>query len=111
MALPLPPHVTLRAFREWKGLTLEQVAAEIRHQGVDISTYGLNNIELGHKPASEAVLTALAKVLYVDRSRIRAGHELIQLVNAVQAENGCTCRAGLPRNRRTVNRTPAVSAA
>lgn len=100
MAEPIPPQVSLRALRTHLGLTLDELATRISGLGVSITADGLSNAELGRKPTSEPVLLAWAKALGTDRSLIRTGPELIQLVNAVQAEAGCTCRAGLPRNRR-----------
>lgn len=99
MADPLPPQVSLRALREQRGLTLDELAQAIRAQGVSITTGGLNNAELGHRPPSELVLNAWLHALGTRRELVRTGPEVIEWVNAVRDEH-CTCRAGLPRNRR-----------
>lgn len=96
----MPPQISLRSLREHQNLTLGEVAAAIRQQGVPITADGLSNAELGRKPASETLLAAWADALGTDRRHIRTGPQLVQWVNAVQAEAGCTCGAGLPRNRR-----------
>lgn len=96
----MPPQISLRAFRIYQNLTLADLAKLIRKQGVPITAAGLNNAELGRKPASEVLLQAWVKALLVDRRLVNTGPDLIEWVNAVQDEQGCTCGAGLPRNRR-----------
>lgn len=108
MAEHMPPQASIRVIREHMGLTLADVAARICEQGVPITGNGLNNAELGRRPVSEPVLNAWARALGIDRHHIHTGPELIRWVTAVQGEAGCTCRAGLPRHRRTPARSVAA---
>lgn len=84
MSNPIPPQVSLRALREWRGLTLEQLADEIRAQGHDVSVTALNNAELGHRQASPRFLDAWARALGIRPSHIRQGRELRQWVNDIE---------------------------
>lgn len=86
MANPIAPQVSLRALREVLGYTLEQLAAAIRDQGVEITAIGLNNAELGHKRASEPLMLAWAQALGIRRHHIRQKAELRQWLDAVEAE-------------------------
>lgn len=83
MAEPIPPQVSLRVFREHLGITLQQLAADIREQGVPITADGLNNVELGRKPGSEALMLAIARALNIKRLHIRQGSDIRQWVRAV----------------------------
>lgn len=83
MAEPLPPQVSLRVFREHLGLTLEELAEEIREQGVPITRDGLNNVELGRRPGSDTLMLALARALKVKRLHIRQAKDIRQWVAAV----------------------------
>jgi transcriptional regulator with XRE-family HTH domain len=84
MSAPIPPQVSLRALREALGLTLEQTAEAIREQGVPITKIGLNNAELGHKNASEALVIAWARALGIKRIHVRQAPELRQWLAASQ---------------------------
>lgn len=86
MAEPIPPQVSLRVFRESAGLTIDELATAIADQGVQVSRPHLNNIELGHKPPSEAVLLAYARALGIKRTHIRTGTEIVEWVDAVRAD-------------------------
>ncbi|MFD6565310.1 helix-turn-helix domain-containing protein [Micromonospora profundi] len=93
MAEPLPPQVSLRIFREFVGLTLEQVAENVREQGVPITADGLNNVELGRKPGSDALMLAVARALNVKRIHIRQGAEICEWVDAVRQTQSPKVRA------------------
>lgn len=82
----LPPQVSLRAFREWRGLTLDQLADGIRSQGVQISTMHVNNVELGHKQTTPVVLDAWARVLGINPLLIRTDRQVRQFIGALDAE-------------------------
>lgn len=86
MPQPIPPQVSLRALREMRGLTLEQLAEEIREQGVQISAVGLNNAELGHRQASPAVVDAWARALGIKPMHVRQGRDLRDWVRAIDAD-------------------------
>ncbi|MFG1659010.1 helix-turn-helix domain-containing protein [Micromonospora chersina] len=83
MPNPIPPQVSLRALREWRGLTLEQLADEIRAQGHNVSVTALNNAELGHRQASPLLLDAWARALGIRSTHIRQGRDLRQWVDAI----------------------------
>jgi transcriptional regulator with XRE-family HTH domain len=85
MSNPIPPQVSLRALRELLGLTLEQVAAAIRDQGVEITATGLNNAELGHRIASEPVMVAWAHALGIRRYHVRNSRELREWMAAADS--------------------------
>jgi transcriptional regulator with XRE-family HTH domain len=85
MATPIPPQVSLRALREWRGLTLEQLADEIRAQGLDVSVTALNNAELGHRQASPRFLDAWARALGIRTTHIRQGRDLRQWVRDIDS--------------------------
>ncbi|GGM26539.1 hypothetical protein GCM10011608_09120 [Micromonospora sonchi] len=82
----IPPQVSLRALREWRGLTLEQLAHGIRSQGVAISTIHINNVELGNKQTTATVMTAWARVLGIDPLHIRTDREVRQYLDAVDQD-------------------------
>lgn len=84
MTSPIPPQVSLRALREAQGLTLAELADLIREQGVEISTDGLNNAELGHRGASEKLMLAWASALNVKRMHIRSSQQLRDWLTADQ---------------------------
>jgi transcriptional regulator with XRE-family HTH domain len=102
MADVMPPQVSLRALREHQGLTLDELAEMIREQGVSITRDGLNNCELGARPASEAVLVAWARALGTRRSLVKTGEEITDLASAMV---GCGCAP--PRRRRRMTRSAA----
>jgi len=78
--------VSLRAFRIWRGLTLEQLAHEIRAQGVEISKIHLNNVELGNKQTTALVMNAWARALGINPVLIRTGREIRQYLEAVDED-------------------------
>lgn len=92
MANPIPPQVSLRALREWRGLTLQQLANEIRAQGVDISVTALNNAELGHRQASPRVLDAWARALGIRPMHVRQGRDLRQWVRDIDRSPSADAR-------------------
>ncbi len=63
-----PPMVTIRAFREHAGLTLDELAARIRAQGYPISKPGLGNIETGKRGPSQDFLVAWSAALGVNET-------------------------------------------
>lgn len=87
MPQSIPPQVSLRALREWRGLTLEQLAADIRAQGVEISVIHINNVELGHKQARPQVMDAWARSLGIRPLHVRQGRELRQWLQAISTED------------------------
>ncbi|MEV0214222.1 helix-turn-helix transcriptional regulator [Micromonospora sp. NPDC050695] len=93
MAEPLPPQVSLRIFREFVGLTLQQVAEAVREQGVPITADGLNNVELGRKPGSEALMLAVARALNIKRLHIRQAADICEWVDAVRHTQGTKAKA------------------
>ncbi|MEU3452093.1 helix-turn-helix transcriptional regulator [Micromonospora sp. NPDC006766] len=82
----IPPQVSLRAFREWRGLTLEELAEGIRSHGIAISTQHVNNVELGYKQTTAVVMDAWARVLGLNAGLVRCDREIRQYVNAVDQD-------------------------
>ncbi|MFI2663191.1 helix-turn-helix domain-containing protein [Micromonospora carbonacea] len=82
----IPPQVSLRAFREWRGLTLDQLADGIRAHGIDISTNHINNVELGYKQTTAVVMDAWARVLGINPGLIRCDREVRQYLGAVDED-------------------------
>lgn len=76
MTSPIPPQVSLRVFREARGLTLADLAALIAEQGHNVTPDALSNIEIGRKPASEALMLAWSRALGIKRIHIRQAAEL-----------------------------------
>lgn len=85
-ATPIPPQVSLRAFREAQGMTLAQLAGLIAEQGVEVHPDALSNVELGHKPASQTLMVAWARALGIKPIHIRQAPELVEWVRALEAE-------------------------
>lgn len=90
MPNPLPPQVSLRALREWRGMTLEELAQSIREQGVEITVVGINNAELGHRNASEPVMLAWCRALGIKRHLVRQARELREWVTTTDAPSETT---------------------
>ena len=82
MTNPIPPQVSLRAFREALDMTLDQLAEAIKEQGVSITKFGLSNIETGRKRGSRQLMTAWAQALGIKPMHIRQDRELRELVDA-----------------------------
>lgn len=82
----IPPQVSLRALREALGLTLDQLAHGIRAQGVEITKFGLSNIEVGRKRASQQLITAWACALGIKPMHVRQGRELREWLDACDAD-------------------------
>lgn len=76
MTSPIPPQVSLRVFREARGLTLSDLAELIGEQGHEVTADGLNNVELGRKQGSEALMIAWSRALGIKRIHVRQAHEL-----------------------------------
>jgi transcriptional regulator with XRE-family HTH domain len=83
----MPPQVSLRALREALGMTLDQVAARIHEQGVDITKFGLCNVELGRRRASARLMEAWARALGINPIHVRQDREIRALIGAVDADN------------------------
>ena len=83
----LPPQVNLRALREALGMTLDQVADSIHEQGVDISKFGLSNVETGRRRASARLMEAWARALRINLHHIRQERELREYLAATDADN------------------------
>lgn len=86
MTSPIPPQVSLRAFREVQGITLADLAELIKEQGHEVTADGLNNVELGHKQGSEALMIAWARALGIKRIHVRQASELREWLMAGLAE-------------------------
>lgn len=56
-----PPVISIRAFREFAGLSLEAAARRITDQGYPITKAGLGNIETGTRGPSQEFLEAWAR--------------------------------------------------
>lgn len=76
MAEAMPPQISLRAFREALGLTLDDLAARIGEQGVSVTKYALSNVETGQRRASGRLMDAWARSLNVRPMHIRQDREL-----------------------------------
>jgi transcriptional regulator with XRE-family HTH domain len=85
-ASPIPPQVSLRVFREAKGVTLSRLAELIQEQGVEVHPDTLSNIELGYRPASKPLILAWARALGVEPIHIRQARELAEWLRAYGAE-------------------------
>jgi transcriptional regulator with XRE-family HTH domain len=57
--------VSIRAFREVAGLTLDQLARRIADQGYPITKAGLGNIETGTRGPSQEFLEAWARTFAI----------------------------------------------
>lgn len=63
-ARPIGPQIRIRDLRTAYGLTVKQLVERIGAEGIpDIHEDTVRNVELGHKRASRALMTAWAKAL------------------------------------------------
>lgn len=83
MTAPIPPQIPLRALREAFGMTLEELHAAIREQGVEVSVKHINNVELGHRQGNDELMEAWARALRTKRLLIRQGDELVSWLQAI----------------------------
>jgi transcriptional regulator with XRE-family HTH domain len=62
-----PPAVGIRILREAHGLTIPALVDRIGLQGVTVTADHISNVELGWKRPSNALLTAWAKALGINK--------------------------------------------
>jgi transcriptional regulator with XRE-family HTH domain len=70
----------LRALREARGLSLEQVAEKMRAEGLTTTKFGLSNFETGKKRGSAVLVDAYSRALGISSTHIRQEAEVTQLV-------------------------------
>jgi transcriptional regulator with XRE-family HTH domain len=68
-----PPVATIRAFREFAGLSLDDVARRITDEGYPISKAGLGNIETGTRGPSQEFLEAWQRAFDTLARTLHAG--------------------------------------
>jgi transcriptional regulator with XRE-family HTH domain len=76
--MPYTNGAKIRERREKLRMSTEQAAAAVRNMStperpVSLTSAALRNVELGHRPASEAVCRALAKVLRMNYRNVIGG--------------------------------------
>ena len=76
----LPPVIPVRALREALGLTIDDVVARIKDQGVAASKPGISNFETGVRHASPRLAHAYCRALGVARHQVSQGREQRALV-------------------------------
>lgn len=85
-ANPIPPQVSLRAFREAQGITLSKLADLIGEQGVEVHPDALSNVEIGRRPASKTLMVAWARALGIKPIHIRQAPDLAEWLRALESE-------------------------
>jgi len=74
---PMERHLgaKIRSYRKAKGLTQEEMAAQLQVRGCDISRVGLGHIECGHRSTSVFEIDKIVEVLGVDYNALFAQEE------------------------------------